>query len=99
MAHVRPSAGSVARQTELAPVRWLVFPEWRAGAILSLQEIPSAEGFMRLAANAFNYEMLGIAGFETVRDLVNASRCFRLTYSDLDEAVARLSALADNDVD
>lgn len=99
VAHVWPSAASVERQTESAPVRWLVFPEWRAGAILSLQEIPSAEGFMRLAANAFNYEMLGIAGFETVRDLVSASRCFRLTYSDLDEAVARLSALADNDVD
>jgi HprK-related kinase A len=99
VAHVRPPAGSVERQHELTPVRWLVFPEWCAGARLSLHEIPSAEGFMRLAANAFNYEMLGIAGFETVRDLINASRSFRLTYSNLDEAVAQLSALADSDVD
>jgi HprK-related kinase A len=95
--HVRPPADSVKRQHEVAPVRWLVFPEWQAGAIHSLQEVPPAEGFMRLAANAFNYEMLGVAGFETVRDLVNASRCFRLSYSDLDEAVTQLSALADSD--
>jgi len=52
---------------------------------------------MRLASNAFNYEMLGAAGFETVRDVVNASRCFQLSYGDLDEAVARLTALADDD--
>jgi hypothetical protein len=52
---------------------------------------------MRLATNAFNYEVLGIAGFATVREVVNASRCFRLSYSNLDEAVAQLTALADND--
>jgi HprK-related kinase A len=97
VAHVRPPADSVRRQHEVASVRWLVFPEWQAGASLSLQEIPQAEGFMRLATNAFNYEVLGIAGFATVREVVNASRCFRLSYSNLDEAVAQLTALADND--
>jgi hypothetical protein len=52
---------------------------------------------MRLATNAFNYEVLGIAGFATVRQVVNASRCFRFSYSNLDEAVARLTTLADKD--
>jgi len=97
VAHVRPLDDSVRRQHEAAPVRWVVFPEWQAGAVLSLQEVPPAEGFMRLATNAFNYEMLGAAGFETVRDMVNASRCFRLSYSDLNEAVAQLTSLADSD--
>jgi len=97
VAHVRPPADSVLRQHELAPVRWLVFPEWRAEEVLSLQEVPSAEGFMRLVTNAFNYDMLGKAGFETVRDLVNASRCFRLSYSSLNAAVAKVTDLADKD--
>ena len=97
VAHVRPSDDSVCRQQELAPVRWLVFPEWRAAAALSLHEVPRGEGFMRLATNAFNYEVLGAAGFTTVRDVVESSRSFLLTYSNLDEAVTELTALADAD--
>ena len=97
VAHVRPSSESVRRQSENAPVRWLVYPEWQAGSKLLLTKVRAGEAFMRLASNAFNYEMLGAAGFETVRDVVNASHCFQLSYGDLDEAVARLTALADDD--
>ena len=97
VAHVRPTTESVERQNELAPARWFVFPRWVAGAPLSLEEISKTEGFAQLATNAFNYEMQGAAGFETVRSLVDASRCFELAYSGLDEAVAALTALADDD--
>jgi len=97
VAHVRPTTDSVHRQQEPASARWFVFPKWEQGAALSLVELPGLEGFMRLATNAFNYEVLGAAGFETVRDLVNASRCFNLSYSNLDEAVTALTELADDD--
>lgn len=94
IAHVRPPPASVARAQETAPAAWIVFPRWEAGAALALEEIPRSEGFMQLATNAFNYEMLGEAGFDTARGLVEATRCYRLVYSDLDEAVAELDALA-----
>jgi len=98
VAHVRPPADSVRRQHEVADARWLVFPRWEAGAALSLREVPKLEGFMHLATNAFNYEVLGAAGFETVRSVVDSSGCFRLTYSNLDEAVTALTSMADGDV-
>ncbi|MGE0581099.1 MAG: HprK-related kinase A [Steroidobacteraceae bacterium] len=94
IAHVRPPAGSVARAQEVAPAGWIVFPRWEAGAALQLEEISRSEGYMQLATNAFNYEMLGEAGFGTVRDLIDGAPCHRLVYSDLDEAVAALDALA-----
>lgn len=94
IAHVRPPPASVVRAQETAPAAWIVFPRWEAGAALALEEIPRSEGFMQLATNAFNYEMLGEAGFDTARGLVEATRCYRLVYSDLDEAVAALDALA-----
>lgn len=95
IAHVRPPEGSIVRADETAPAAWLVYPRWEAGAALMLEEIPKSEGFLQLVTNAFNYEMLGEAGFTTARDLVDGTRCFRLVYSDLDEAVAALGALAD----
>ncbi|HQX48181.1 MAG TPA: HprK-related kinase A, partial [Steroidobacteraceae bacterium] len=93
IAHVRPPAQSVARARETAPAAWIVFPRWEAGATLSLEEMPKSAGYMQLATNAFNYEMLGEPGFETARGLVDGARCYRLVYSDLDEAVAALGAL------
>jgi HprK-related kinase A len=97
VAHVKPSAESIARQSEAASASMIVFPRWVAGAELSLQEMTKGEGFMRLATNAFNYELLEEAAFRTVRDIVSGARCYRLVYSDLEEATARLSELADSD--
>lgn len=97
VAHVRVPAASVARAAEEAPPGWLVFPRWVAGAPLSLTEVPKAEGFMRLATNAFNYDLHGERGFESLKSLVDRSRCFRLEYSDLDEAIAALGEMADCD--
>ena len=74
----------------------IVFPRWVAGADFSLQAITKGEGFMRLATNAFNYELLGEAAFRTVRDVISVARCYQLVYSDLEEATARLGELADD---
>ena len=94
---MNPTSESVARQEETAPASMVVFPRWMMGEKLSLEEIPKAESFMRLATNAFNYELLGEAAFRTVRDLAGNARCYRLLYSDLGEAIACLSDLADSD--
>lgn len=99
IAHVRPPRASVEAASSPASARWIVFPRWRPNTALSLVEVPRMEGFMRLATNAFNYDLLGAAGFETVRDIVDGARCFRLAYSDLAEAVAALTAMADADGD
>ena len=98
VAHVKPPAESVRRQQETAEGRWLVFPSWQRDVTLQLHEVPRIDGFAKVATNAFNYEIHGAAGFETVRDLVATSRCFRLTYSNLEEAVEALTAMADEGV-
>ena len=97
IAHVRPPLPSIERAAELATARWIVFPRWEAGATMSLRELVPAEAFMRLATNAFNYELLGETAFVAVRDLVQMSRCYRLVYSDLEEAVSCLNEMADGD--
>ena len=97
VAHLKPTTESIARQAETAVPSMIVFPRWVADADFSLQEVSKGEGFMRIATNAFNYELLGEPAFRTVRDIVSRARCYRLIYSDLEEATARLGELADAD--
>jgi hypothetical protein len=46
--------------------------------------------FQALAFNAFNYSLLGAAGFEAVVGLANRCVTWNLVYSDLDDALATL---------
>lgn len=98
VAHVQPPCDSVRLQHVRASARWLVFPKWERDAALDLRSVSQLEAFVGVTANAFNYELQGVAGFETASDLARSSQCFRLRYSRLDEAVAVLTALADEEV-
>lgn len=97
VAHAKPPAASVVNQDVLAEARWIVFPRWEEGAGLSFEPLSKVDSFMMLAMNAFNYELLGEAAFRTVQDIVAQSRCYRLVYSDIDEALGCLQAMVDDD--
>jgi HprK-related kinase A len=95
VAHVRAPRESVERAAEPAPAAWVVFPRWRAGAALDLEPLPKSEGFAQLATNAFNYELLGEAAFDTVERIIADSSSHRLEYGHVDDAVRALTELAD----
>jgi HprK-related kinase A len=97
VAHVKAPAESISDANVTAQPRWVVFPRWARGAPLVLEPVPAPDAFMSIATNAFNYELLGDGAFATLRDTIDAARCFRLTYSDLDAAIAALGDLADRD--
>ena len=93
VAHMRASSESVARALEPALPSWIVFPQWRAGAPATLLEVPRARAHLRLAENAFNYSLLGEAGFQTVARLVEQVRTVDFSYGVLDDAVAAFERL------
>ena len=94
VAHVRPPDDSVTRQAQPAPASLVVFPRWMPDATLEVEPMVPVEGFMRLATNAFNYEVLGEAAFRTVHDVIRQSRCYGLVYSSLEEATDKITELA-----
>ena len=59
-----------------------------AGAAATLVPVPQARAHMRVAENAFNYSLLGEAGFDAVARLVETARTFDFRYSVLDDAIA-----------
>jgi HprK-related kinase A len=97
IAHVQPPKASVEQQRIKATPRWIVFPRWVKDSRLQAKTMVKSEAFLYLAKNAFNYEMLGEPGFHQVRTLIDECDCYRLTYSDLDEAVQLLTNLSDDD--
>ena len=95
VAHVKAPSSSVEKQAIPATVKLVVFPRWQEGVSLELDALSRSDGFMMVAMNAFNYELLGEAGFNTVANIIKESDCYRLKYSDLDEAISAIDALAD----
>jgi hypothetical protein len=88
---------SVARVSETATARWIVFPQFRAGTPTTLTPRSKAACFIELADNAINYSVHRTRGFELLGDVIDGARCFEFEYSDLDEAIALFTGMADGD--
>lgn len=97
IAHLVPPADSIEQAQRRAEARWLIFPKWESGAALTLTPMSPAHAFLMVATNAFNYEVVGAAGFRAVQQLIQSCDCYSLTYSHLDEAVSALNQLAQSD--
>jgi HprK-related kinase A len=94
IAHMRVPRASLERGDAGAAIGMIVFPEFRAGADVSVVRVGEADAFMRLAVHSFNYEVLGARGFQMVGNLVRSCPCHVLRYGDLADAHAALDSLA-----
>jgi hypothetical protein len=93
VAHMKPPGDSVARALETAKPGWVIFPRYRKDATTSLQPRSKGSTLMAVADNAFNYSLLGTAGFHMLADMIDACDCYDFTYSDLDQAIEVFAAL------
>lgn len=94
IAHLRPPHASVLRMDQSSAPRWVIFPKYVPDAPLSMQPLAKAEALLDLAENAFNYDYLGVRGFERVADLIEQCDAFRLHYSVMADAIGAFSELA-----
>lgn len=94
VAHMAVAREHLARAHETALARWVVFPRYVAGAAPRLTPRPRGDSMLELARNAFNYALLGRAGFDALGAVVGECDCHDFEYSELDDAVATFDALA-----
>jgi HprK-related kinase A len=87
VAHMKVPADSIFRATEVVQKTRVIFPKYQTGATASLEVVPRSRAFMRVADNSFNYSLLGLDGFRTMANLIDASQCYDFTYSKLDDAI------------
>ena len=93
VAHLQPPSASVEQCKQVAKPAMIIFPLYQAGSETIFQELAKHYAFLRLSSNAFNYEVMGLTGFERIRDIVNSCACYNLIYSDLDEVINRLDEM------
>ena len=90
VAHLSPSADAVAGVHRPALPGAIVLPKWQEGSATRFDPVTPSEVFAELAFNAFNYNLLGRPGFQSVVLLSRLCPAWRLTYSRLDEAMPLL---------
>jgi HprK-related kinase A len=92
--HLRPPDISVERGESPAKPAKLIFPKYVEGSKTDLTPLSKSRAFLKLAENSFNYNMLGVQGFNSIGDLIDTSDCYDFKYSSLEEAVALFAELA-----
>jgi HprK-related kinase A len=93
VAHFRVPVASLARAAEPASIAAVVFPDFARGAQATVQPMTPAVAFLKLAHNAFNYEVIGERGFRAVGDIVRHAPARILRYGDLGAAHAAIDAI------
>lgn len=92
--HFSPPPDAVRRAGERALPAWIVLPRYVAGAPTALTPLSRGRALMALVDNAFNYNVHGVRGFETLADLVERCEAYEFSYSRLEEATALFNRLA-----
>ncbi len=92
VAHLAPPQDAVDRRHEPATPGAIVLPRWTAGSPTRFEPVRENVLFPALAFNAFNYGLLGAAGFQSAVRLVRQCPAWQLIYSDLDDALATIDA-------
>jgi hypothetical protein len=96
VAHMRVPASSIAACGQQAIPFAVIFPRWQAGAASSLSELPKGQTLLKVAENSFNYNVLGVAGFNALADTIDRCRCYAYSYEFLDDAVETMERLVQN---
>jgi HprK-related kinase A len=93
VAHLKADFDPDSHDCNALPARLMIFPQFSAGAPLTIRDRKRAESFMFAGHHSFNYSVLSEAGFDTMSTLLDAVRCYDLSYGDLDQALTAINDL------
>jgi len=94
VAYMQPPPSSVAASQRRCTAGVVVVPKYVAGAESVATAMSPARLVLHLAANSFNYNLHGRAGFERLVAIADAAPAFTLRYSQLEDGVAAVERLA-----
>lgn len=93
VAHLAPTPDSVSARKRIARPCFVVFPRYQPGEPVTIEPVAAPRAFVKLSGNAFNYSLLGEAGFVALTNLLARCGVYELRYSSFDEAFERIDAL------
>lgn len=95
VALMKPTDISVNNIDTQLPATHIVYPKYEQNSTTIVQPLDKSDAFMELITNSFNYHILYEQGFKVATQLVKSCNSLKLTYSNLDEAIAYFNCLAE----
>jgi HprK-related kinase A len=87
IAYVRPPSDAIKRWHDCVPVRFVLFPQFKLNADLSVEDLPHAACLAKLMASTFNLGLLGHEGFAALSSVVAGAKASSFEYGNLDAAL------------
>ena len=93
VAHLQPTSHSIRQTDAKSRPHAIIFPKYTPGSDLCLQRKSRGRALLEIQENAFNTHVLGKAGFDAVRSIVDQLPVYSLEYSELDQALPVMDAI------
>ncbi len=79
----------------LSTIEWVLFPKYGKNSSTQLVDENKGQAHMELLNNAFNANVFGLQGFETINNILAHSRAAHFFYSDIEDAVEAVSRMTE----
>lgn len=93
ISHLRPTPSAFEQIHESANPTWVILPRYHADKPTRLEPVAAARAMLLMSANSFNFNLLGSPAFDALSKMIKTVSCHRISYSDLDDAVAAVEQL------
>lgn len=94
VAHMKADLAPDSHDPEAVPAGLILFPRFSSDEPQVLRPRRRTESFIIAAYHSFNYSVLGAAGFEAMKFLLEELPCYDLVYHNLDWAVRAVDEVA-----
>lgn len=92
--HMLPPEASVIETETSAHPSKIIFPKYQENAKTTLTPLLKTRALLKVAENAFNYNVIGKKGFLALSEVIESSDCFDFKYSNLNEALEVMDELS-----
>jgi len=93
--HMKSSSESISAMGQHVKPAIVLYPRYMQDAETNLLSLTKAKSAIELAENAFNFNVLGSAGFDALTNLMECCDSYRLCYSSLEDVIPKISELID----
>jgi HprK-related kinase A len=95
VAHMKGDLEPDSHDSRALPARIMLFPRYAKDEQQRLSQRSRTQSFILTAYHSFNYSLMGEAGFQAMKTLIDSVECYDLVYRDLEWALQAVGDLHD----
>jgi HprK-related kinase A len=93
VAHIKGDLEPGSHDNRSLPARIMLFPRYSKDEQQQLSQRSRTQSFILTAYHSFNYSLMGEAGFQAMKTLIDSVECYDIVYHDLEWALQTIGDL------